>query len=200
MHKPTSPEDFINHAPGHYRSGLQAMREILLTTDMEERIKWNIPVYGYGKKNVASLFYAKSYLGVWFVSGALLADPDQLLVNASPEKTVGQRQLRFADSAAVDLERLRGFVEEAVQLQKDGIEFVAGAAPETEVPQELQAELDADPALAAAFAAFAPYKQREFCELIATAKRAATKERRLIRAVEMIRTGEAPGDKYRKKP
>ncbi|WP_020566682.1 DUF1801 domain-containing protein [Neolewinella persica] len=200
MYKPSSPQDFIAHAPDHYRIGLQAMREVLLTTDMEENIKWNIPVYGYGKKNVVSLFYAKSYLGVWFVNGALLADPNQLLVNASPEKTVGQRQLRFENSDVVDLELLRGFVEEAIQLQKDGIEFVAGPALETEIPPELQAEMEADPALAAAFADFAPYKQREFCELITTAKRADTKERRLISAVQMIRAGEAPGDKYRKKP
>lgn len=200
MYKPTSPEDFINHAPEHYRPGLEAMREVLLATDMEENIKWNMPVYGYGKKNVATLFYAKSYLGVWFGNGALLADPNQLLVNASPEKTVGQRQLRFKNSDSVDVELVRSFVEEAVQLQKDGLEFVAGPLPETVVPPALQAELDADPALAVAFAAFAPYKQREFCESITTAKRADTKERRLVSAVEMIKAGVAPGDKYRKKP
>jgi uncharacterized protein YdeI (YjbR/CyaY-like superfamily) len=200
MYKPTSPQDFIAHAPEHYRPGLEAMREILLTTDMEENIKWNMPVYGYGKKNVATLFFAKSYLGVWFGNGALLADPDQLLVNASPGKTVGQRQLRFKDSESVDLELLRGFVEEAVQLQKDGVEFVAGPLPEAVVPPALQAELDGDSELALAFAAFAPYKQREFCELISTAKRADTKERRLVGVVEMIRAGVAPGDKYRKKP
>jgi uncharacterized protein YdeI (YjbR/CyaY-like superfamily) len=176
------------------------MREVLLTTDMEENIKWNMPVYGYGKKNVATLFYAKSYLGVWFGNGALLSDPHQLLINASPEKTVGQRQLRFMDSESVDVELLREFVEEAVQLQKDGFEFVAGPLPDTVVPAVWQTELDADPALAVAFTAFAPCKQREFCESIATAKRADTKERRLVSALEMIRAGVAPGDKYRKKP
>jgi uncharacterized protein YdeI (YjbR/CyaY-like superfamily) len=176
------------------------MREVLLTTGMEENIKWNMPVYGYGKKNVATLFFAKGYLGVWFGNGALLADPHQLLVNASPGKTIGQRQLRFMDSESVDVELLREFVEEAVQLQKDGFEFVAGPLPEMEVPPALQAELDADAALAASFAAFAPYKQREFCELISAAKRADTKERRLASAVEMIQAGVAPGDKYRKKP
>ncbi|MFK8161070.1 MAG: YdeI family protein [Lewinella sp.] len=200
MYKPTSPQDFIAHAPEHYRHGLEAMREVLLSTDMEENIKWNMPVYGYGKKNVATLFYAKSYLGVWFTHGALLSDPHQLLVNASPEKTVGQRQLRFENSASVDVELLREFVEEAVQNQKDGFEFTVGPSPETVVPPEMQAKLDDDPALAALFVAFAPYKQREFCEHISSAKRVETKERRLASALEMILAGEAPGDKYRKKP
>lgn len=200
MYKPTSPEDFIAHAPEHYRSGLEAMREILLATDMEENIKWNIPVYGYGTKNVASLFYAKKYLGVWFNSGALLADPQGLLVNASPEKTIGQRQLRFKDSESVDVELLREFVEEAVQNQLDGLEFVAVSRGPLVIPPELQAVLAADPSLAADFAAFAPYKQREFCTSISEVKRAETKERKVAQAVEMIRAGIGYADKYRKKP
>jgi uncharacterized protein YdeI (YjbR/CyaY-like superfamily) len=107
--------------------------------------------------------------------------------------------LRFKDNESVDVELLREFVEEAVQFQKDGFEFAAGPALERVVPPALQAELDTDPSLAVAFAAFTPYKQLEFCEHITSVKRADTKKRRLVSAVEMIRAGVAPGDKYRKK-
>lgn len=199
MYKPTSAEDYIAHAPEHYQPGLIAMREILLDTDMEESIKWNIPVYGFGKKNVASLFYAKSYLGVWFMHGSLLADPDGLLINASPGKTVGQRQLRFGDSEEVDVALIRGFLAEAVSNQQDGLEFVATPRGPLEVPPELQRELEADPGLATAFAGFTPYKQREFCESISGVKRAETKARRVMKAIEMIRAGVGLTDKYRKK-
>jgi len=199
MYKPTSPEDYIAHAPLHYQPGLNAMREVLLDTEMKETIKWNMPVYGFGKKNVATLFYAKSYLGVWFTHGALLADPDGLLVNASPGKTVGQRQLRFKNSDEVDVELLRGFVAEAVSNQLDGLEFLPVPRGPIEIPPELQRELDADASLAAAFAKFTPYKKREFCGSISGVKRAETKARKVAQAVEMIFAGIGYADKYRKK-
>lgn len=198
MYKPTSAEDFIAHAPAHYRAGLIALREVLAETELKESIKWNMPVYHFGKKNVATLFYAKNYLGVWFGQGALLADPDGLLVNASPGKTVAQRQLRFPNEAAIDLELVRGFLSEAIQNQLDGLELEIGPAPEMPVPDELQEALDADPDLAAAFAQMAPYKQREFSESISTAKREATRQRRLEKAIAHIQQGIGLTDKYRK--
>lgn len=199
MYKPTSPEDYIAHAPAHYQPGLTAMREVLRATDMEENIKWNMPVYGFGKKNVATLFHAKSYLGVWFTHGALLADPQKLLINASPGKTVGQRQLRFKDSASVDVELLFGFLEEAIRNQLDGLEFVAVSRGPLEIPPELQVELDADAALATAFAKFPPYQQREFCVSIGGVKRAETKARKVTQAKEMIMAGVSYAEKYRGK-
>jgi len=198
MYKPSSPEDFIAHAPDHYRPGLIAMREVLLDTDLEESIKWVMPVYCYGTKHVASLYYAKSYLGVWFNNGALLNDPNGRLVSASPGKTIAQRQLRFKDTDSVDLALLRDFLEEAMQNQKDGLEFTPSPRGPLEIPPELQRELDDDPALATAFEKFTPYKQREFCNSITGVKRAETKARKVAKAVQMIKDGISYSDLYRK--
>jgi len=129
----------------------------------------------------------------------LLADPDGLLVNASPGKTVGQRQLRFKDSDEVDVALLRGFVAEAVNNQRDGLEFLPVPRGPVEIPPELQTELDADAELAAAFALFPPYKQREFCNSINGVKRLETKKRKVAQAVEMILAGIGYADKYRGK-
>ncbi|TXF89202.1 hypothetical protein FUA23_11870 [Neolewinella aurantiaca] len=198
MYKPSSPEDYLANAPDHYRAGLTAMREVLLSFDLEESIKWNIPVYGYGKKNVASLFYAKAYLGVWFGQGALLSDPDGILVNASPGKTVSQRQLRFASQEEVDPELLRGFLTEAIQNQKEGLELAPVKAPEAELPPALLEAFRNDPELEQLYSGFTPYKQREFCESINDAKREVTKARRLQKVIEHIREGSGLSDKYRK--
>jgi uncharacterized protein YdeI (YjbR/CyaY-like superfamily) len=197
MYKPDSPQDYLNHAPEHYRAGLAAMREVLISYDLEENIKWNMPVYGYGKKNVATLFHAKAYLGVWFSQGALLSDPERLLVNASPEKTVSQRQLRFATQDEVDLDLLRSFLVEAIRNQKDGLEMGAIPAAAAVPPPELKQAFSEDPQLEAAYLAFTPYKQREFCDSISEAKRADTKVRRLQKAIEHIREGRGLSDKYR---
>lgn len=197
MYKPSSPEDYLAHAPGHYRAGLSAMREVLNSFDMEENIKWNMPVYGYGKKNLATLFHAKAYLGVWFAQGALLPDPDGILVNASPEKTVSQRQLRFASQDEVDTELLRGFLAEAIRNHKDGLEAPTAPAPAAAPPPELEHAFAEEPGLRVRYEAFPPYKKREFCESISKAKRAETKMRRLKKVIEHLRAGEGLSDKWR---
>lgn len=197
MHKPISPEDYLAHAPEYYRAGLSAIREVLISYDLEENIKWNMPVYGYGKKNVATLFYAKAYLGVWFSQGALLSDTDGVLVNASPEKTVSQRQLRFATQDEVDLNLLRSFLIEAIQNQKNGLEVGVLPAAEAVPPPRLEQAFYEDPKLKVAYLALPPYKQREFCESISEAKREDTKNRRLHKVIEHIREGRGLSDKYR---
>lgn len=199
MHRPSSPDAFVQEAPEHYRERLKQLREIMLERDeLTESIKWSLPVYSLGKKNVAAIFHAKAYVGVWFHQGVLLSDPDKILVNASPGKTVAQRQLRFGPEEAVDEALVRSFLEEAVQNQLMGLEMKKLPAPEAVIPDELQTALNQDAELAAAFHAFTPYKQREFCESIAGAKRQETRQRRLEKALVMIRAGEGLSDKYRK--
>lgn len=166
--------------------------------ELTEAIKWAFPVYSLGKKNVASIFYSKTYVGVWFTQGALLNDPEGRLVNASPEKTVAQRQLRFGPDEEVDATLVRGYLTEAVANQAMGLEIKALPEPEAEMPEILQSALDANPDLAAAYTRFSPYKQREFCESINGAKREDTRIRRLAKAVEHIREGRGLSDKYRK--
>lgn len=173
------------------------MREVLISYDLEENIKWNMPVYGYAKKNVATLFHAKAYLGVWFAQGALLSDPDGMLVNASPEKTVAQRQLRFKTEQDVDIDLLHGFLNEAIQNQKDVLELGPMPAPEAVLPPALVKVFAEQPTLETMYFAFPPFKQREFCESISGAKREATKVRRLEKVIEHIREGRGLSDKYR---
>jgi uncharacterized protein YdeI (YjbR/CyaY-like superfamily) len=199
MQKPSSPEAYIAQAPAHWQERLHQLREILLErSELSEAIKWAMPVYSIEKKNVATLFYAKAYVGVWFSQGALLSDPDGMLVNASPGKTVAQRQLRFGVGEAVDAELVRSFLKEAVENQQMGLEMEILPAAEPVIPDELAAVFKKEPALYSAYSAMPPYKQREFCESISGAKREETRQRRLEKAIVMIREGKGLSDKYRK--
>lgn len=199
MQKPSSPEAYIAQAPAHWQERLHQLREILLErSELSEAIKWAMPVYSIGKKNVATLFYAKAYVGVWFNQGALLSDPDGLLVNASPGKTVAQRQLRFGPEEPVAETLVRSFLSEAVENQLMGLEMEIMPAPEAVIPDELRAVFQEEPSLFTSYSAMPPYKQREFCESIAGAKRKETRQRRLEKAVAMIREGKGLSDKYRK--
>lgn len=198
MKKPASPEIYVNTAPDLWRARLARLRNLMLEHgELTEAIKWNFPVYSLGKKNVVSLFYSKSYVGVWFMQGALLKDPEGRLVNASPEKTVAQRQLRFGPEEKVDEELVRGYVEEAVLNQTLGLQLTIAPAAAPKMPDLLSKALAADERMAATYANFPPYKQREFCESIADAKRGDTRQRRLVKVLEHLREGRGLSDKYR---
>lgn len=198
MKAPTSPSAFIEQSPLEWQSTLTKMREFLLTTDLEESIKWMIPVYSFGKKNVVGLIHTKGYTGAWFFQGVFLTDPDNVLVNAKEDVTVAQRQLRFTSPEKVDLKLFKEFTYQAIQNQLDGLEIKPTPKPKLVIPAELQAALDKDSSLASAFSSFAPYKQREFCNALTSVKREATKKAKLKKIIGMIRDGLSFSDLYRK--
>ena len=57
-----------------------------------------------------------------------------------------------------------------------------------DVPEDLAAALEADPALEAAFAALAPSRRKELARWVADATRAETRADRVAKALEKVRT------------
>lgn len=73
------------------------------------------------------------------------------------------------------------------------VTLVRDAAPRTvEVPAELVAIFDQDPGSRAAFDRLSFTHRREFAEWVGGAKRQETRDRRAVRTVEMLRTGQTP--------
>jgi uncharacterized protein YdeI (YjbR/CyaY-like superfamily) len=66
------------------------------------------------------------------------------------------------------------------------------AAREVAVPDALRDALSANPAESAAFDALASSHRREFARWIAEAKRDETRERRVAKALQMLRERNAP--------
>jgi uncharacterized protein YdeI (YjbR/CyaY-like superfamily) len=54
MHKSKSPENFIDAHP-QWRHVLEKLRQLLLSTELEECIKWGVPTYCINTKNVLGL-------------------------------------------------------------------------------------------------------------------------------------------------
>lgn len=174
---------------------LNILRSILQQTDLEETIKWGIPVYGYGSKNVVGIYAGKTYAGLWFYQGALLEDAAGKLVNAQEGKTQAMRHWRFTSMDELDIVLVKKYLHEAIENQKNGREVII-EKKELEIPDILQQEFDKDAELVAAFANFSPSKQRDFAEHIAEAKREETKLKRLEKILPMIRSGTGLNDRY----
>ena len=123
----------------------------------------------------------KSFASLWFYQGALLADPDKVLVNAQEGRTQAQRQWRFTTKKEVKATRVKHYINEAKKLVKEGKAIKPRRNKPLAVPPELKAALADNKNAQAAFDALNLTKRREYAEHIADAKRAATKAS-LVRA------------------
>lgn len=197
MKKVNSVEEYIE-TNEKWSDALTLLREVMLQTEMEETLKWSIPTYTINGKNVCGIGAFKEHFGVWFFNGVFLKDEHNILRNAQEGKTKAMRQLNFSSIDEVDKHIVLQYVKEAIKNQKAGKEVKPDRKKkETVVPPELQQEFDSDPELENSFKSLAPYKQREYCDHVATAKRESTKLSRLKKIKPMILQGIGLHDKYK---
>lgn len=185
---------------GQWEAALILLRELILATELEEKVKWGAPIYTLQNKNVIGIAAFKNYVGLWFHQGVFLNDEANKLMNAQEGVTKALRQWRFSSLAEIetDAELISAYIQEAILNQQAGKVLKPQKAKALSIPAELQAALEADAELQTAFDAFTPYKQKEFAEHISEAKRESTKQNRLKKIIPMIKQGIGLMDKYRK--
>lgn len=144
-----TPEEYFSWNE-EYRPLLEKLQSILLTTELEEKMKWGIPTYCLKNKNVAGIGAFKSYAGLWFFNGVFLKDTANTLINAQEGKTKGMRQWRFASMDDINEKLVLEYVKEAIQNQKDGKEIKPEKKPLI-IPDELKEVLASDSQLSEAF-------------------------------------------------
>ncbi len=197
MKKVNSVEEYIE-SHEQWVEALTILRNIINSTEMEETLKWSSPVYTLNGKNVLGLGAFNHHFGLWFFNGVFLKDEKKLLINAQEGKTKALRQMRFTTIEDIDKKTVLTYVKEAIENQKLGKEIkVDRSKKETVIPDELQQILNEDTNLLENFKSLTPYKQREYCEHIASAKREATKLSRLEKITPMILNGVGLHDKYK---
>lgn len=196
MERSASAEEFISKHP-QWEELLTALRRTLLSTGLEETIKWGVPVYTLGGKNVVGLTAFKKYSALWFFQGALLRDEAGLLVNAQEGKTRAQRQWRFDSPGDFDEEQVLVYLREAIENQRQGKTVKPAPRKAVSIPEELNLAFRENPDLEQRFGALAPYKQREYAEYISQARREDTRRRRLEKIIPMIGAGKGLNDRYR---
>ncbi|WP_103068051.1 YdeI/OmpD-associated family protein [Aquimarina sediminis] len=196
MQKNKSVEEFISKNK-RWNEALLLLRSIMLSTEMEENIKWGVPVYTINGKNVVGIGAFKSYVGIWFYQGVFLEDKNKVLINAQEGKTKGLRQWRFNATDEIDSDSVFNYVQEAIQNQKDGKEIEIERSKVIDIPEELRVVLMSDADLNDSFVGLTAYKQKEYAEYIATAKRETTRISRLEKITPMILKGIGLNDKYR---
>lgn len=158
----------------------------MLETGLTETLKWGIPVYVDHGKNIAGIAAFKSWAGIWFYQGALLSDPEGVLINAQEGKTVAMRQWRFQLGESIDKRLVQAYLEEAIRHARAGREIKPRRARPVVIPEELRRAFASDPDLKKRFDGLSTSCRREYAEYIGEARREETRLRRLDKVIPMI--------------
>ncbi len=181
---------------GQWEEELLLLKAIIDKTELKETTKWGGPVYVYEKKNVIGLGGFKDYFAIWFFNGVFLKDDKKKLINAQEEVTKSLRQWHFASKEEINEKEILEYILEAIENEKQG-KIIKPSKKEAIISELLNEEMVKNPALAAAFEKFSPYKQYEFLEYIETAKQEKTKLSRIEKVIPMILENVGLNDKYR---
>lgn len=173
-----------------WRDEFALLRQIALGCGLTEELKWGQPCYVHEGANVVLIHGFKDYCALLFFKGALLKDPDGILV-AQTGNVQSARQLRFTSAAQVRRRRaaVTAYIAEAVEVERAGLKVEKRATAAYPVPQEFQARLAQLPALRCAFEALTPGRQRAYLLHFGGAKLSATRASRVENCIPLILDG-----------
>ena len=166
------------------------LRKIALDCDLTEELKWGKPCFTFLKKNVAIVIPLKESCAFSFFQGALLKDPKHILQRVG-EHTQAGRWIKFTSvrEIAALQSTLSNYLYEAIGLEEAGKRVQLKKPSEYPVPEELQAALDIDAVLRAAFEALTPGRRKSYIFHISSAKQAQTRATRTKKCAPMILSG-----------
>ena len=122
---------------------LSALRSILLGCGLTEALKWGKPCYSHEGANIVILQEMKAFLSLMYFKGALLSDPQQVLLEQGPNSR-SARRMEFTSVA--DVTRLskvvKSYVNEALRIEADGLQL--GPKPQLVLVEELEQRLMRD--------------------------------------------------------
>jgi len=167
-----------------------ALRQLCLASGLNEELKWGQACYDLNGGNVVLIHGFKEYCALLFMKGALLKDSRGILIQQTRNVQAG-RQIRFTSLADIKKHRaaIVAYLKEAIALGKSGAKVPMKSAAEFEVPEEFQERLDGDHALAEAFHALSPGRQKGYLLYFAGAKQSATRAARVEKSVPRILEG-----------
>jgi uncharacterized protein YdeI (YjbR/CyaY-like superfamily) len=167
-----------------------ALRQLCLASGLNEELKWGQACYDLEGGNVVLIHGFKDYCALLFMKGALLKDPNGILVQQT-KNVQAARQIRFTSLADINRQKAatKAYITEAIAVEKSGVKVVMKSVAQFDAPQEFQERLDDDPKLAEAFHALTPGRQKGYLLHFAGAKQSATRAARVDKHAPRILKG-----------
>ncbi|HQQ94211.1 MAG TPA: DUF1801 domain-containing protein [Bacteroidia bacterium] len=179
----------------HWKSEFEQLRSILLECDLDEELKWGVPCYTHQGSNILLIHGFKAYCAILFFKGALLKDPQNMLVQQT-KNVQAARQIRFRDIREIleNKNHIRAYVQEAIRAEQAGLKVVMKKTSEFDMPQEFEIILKSSATLKKAFTQLSPGRQRAYLLFFSSAKQSATRQSRIEKYIPYILKGKGLND------
>lgn len=179
---------------------IAAMRRVLAGLGMTEECKWGKPTFTVDGRNVVIMHGFRDYFGLGFFQGALLKDPQKVLVQ--PGRVQAGRVMKFSSAKEItaNAAMIEAYVREAIAVEKAGLRVKPRATSDFPVPEELRERLRRDAKFRRAFEALTPGRQRGYLHHFASAKQSATRAARIEKALPAILEGRGFLERPRNRP
>ena len=189
--------DFYFDKAEKWQKEVERLRVIALDCPLTEELKWGCPCYTFQDANIVLIHVFKEYCAFLFFKGALLADPNGILIQQTENVQVA-RQIRFTNlREIVKMEPvLKSYIYEAIEVERAGLKVKLKKATEFPVPEEFQKRLDKKPALKKAFYSLTPGRQRGYLLYFAAPKQSSTRESRIDKWAPEILKGRGLNEEY----
>jgi uncharacterized protein YdeI (YjbR/CyaY-like superfamily) len=186
-------DDFI-HKATNWHDEFVELRRISLDCGLTEELKWRLPCYTYENNNIVIIQGFKEYCALMFFKGALLKDPDGMLIKMGESQS--GRQARFTSvREIIELEPvLKEYINEAIEVEKAGLKVEFKKTSDFTIPEEFQAKFDENPALRTAFESLTPGRQRAYIFYFSAPKQSKTRASRVEKSIQQILDGKGLND------
>ncbi|MDQ8014505.1 MAG: DUF1801 domain-containing protein [Flavobacterium nitrogenifigens] len=190
-----SKVDFYFEKAEKWKAEIEQMREIVLDCHLSEELKWGSPCYTFENANIVLIHYFKEYCAFLFFKGALMKDPDNILIQQS-DNVQAARQVRFTNVKDIlaKKEILKKYIFEAAEIEKSGQKVELKKVSDFEVAEELQHKFDSDADFKKAFYALTPGRQRAYLLHFSQPKQSKTREARVEKNIQRILDGKGLND------
>ncbi|MBJ2126581.1 YdeI family protein [Flavobacterium sp. IB48] len=190
-----SKVDFYFEKAEKWKAELEQLRYIVLDCHLSEELKWGCPCYTFDGANIVLIHAFKEYFAFLFFKGALMKDPDKILIQQS-KNVQAARQVRFTSVQDIlaKKEILKKYIFEAAEIEKSGKKVDLKKVSEFEIAEELQNKFDSNPDFKKAFYTLTPGRQRGYLLHFSQPKQSKTREARVEKNMPRILEGKGLND------
>ena len=178
-----------------WKKEYEKLRMIVLDCGLTEELKWGCPCYTFENTNIVLIHGFKEYCAFLFFKGALLNDPNGILVQQT-KNVQSARQIRFTNiREIVEMEKtVKAYIYEAIEVERAGLKVKLKKTSDFKIPDEFQKQLNKKSALKKAFNALTPGRQRAYIFYFSQPKQSKTREARVEKYLKQILSGKGLDD------
>jgi uncharacterized protein YdeI (YjbR/CyaY-like superfamily) len=189
-------DEYISSAEPFAQAICKKLRSLIFKAEpsMIEDWKWGPNYFSNGM--VCGFGHFKKHVSLAFFQGALLKDKKKILLKN--EGNLHNRHIKFTDVKQIDEKLLIEYITEAVINNEKGLKITEAKDKTVTVPEDFKKALIKNKALNN-FEEMSYSKRKDYVTWINGAKQDATREKRIIQAVDKIKQKQGLNDIYMKK-